>query len=197
MTLDIAVSESAYLEGKAKWEQWHARFTGEYMAPLGVTQLAMLGASLTPEVRAQLEQMNPQALADLNRTLQLAPDFAQALHTRGVLYRQMKQFDVAINDLSTAIDLTPQNPVLYKDRGTAYYLSQQLGAPVQRGQVVHRNAREVVVLDVVVGAQEDAVPQQGARPHERAPVGGIVGVDVVVLPEAVERERDGKHQEDG
>ena len=67
--------------------------------------------------------------------------------------------------------------------------------PLQRRQPVERHAGEVVVLEMVVRVEECEVPEPVAA-HQRAPLRRIGGVDVVVLAEAVQRERDREDEED-
>ena len=64
--LDISHSESSFLEGKAKYERFQKEFLGRFHAPLGVAQLAMMSAAITPEVKEQLAAMNPQATQDFD-----------------------------------------------------------------------------------------------------------------------------------
>src|SRR4030095_8489413 len=46
-----------------------------------------------------------------------------------------------------------------------------------------------------VGVQEHEVPEPVAT-HERAPLRGVRGIDVVMLAETIQRERDGEDEED-
>src|SRR5205823_4659839 len=66
---------------------------------------------------------------------------------------------------------------------------------VEAPQVVERNAREVVVLEVVSRREVPEVPE-AAGPDDRTPLGGIGRIDRVVLAEPVQSERDREDQED-
>ena len=66
---------------------------------------------------------------------------------------------------------------------------------LQLGQPVERHAGVVVVLEMVVRVEEREVPEPVAA-HQRAPLRRIGGIDVVMLPEAIEREGDGEDEED-
>ena len=63
-------------------------------------------------------------------------------------------------------------------------------------QPVERHAGEIVVLQMVVRIQEREIPEP-VPAHERAPLGRIVRVDVVVLAEAVQGEGDRKTKNTG
>ena len=71
---------------------------------------------------------------------------------------------------------------------------ERLQRALQRRQPVERHAGEIVMLEMVVGIQEREIPEPVAA-HQRAPFRRIVRIDVVVLPETVQRERDRKHEE--
>ncbi len=67
---------------------------------------------------------------------------------------------------------------------------------LQRRQPVERHAGEIVMLEMVVGVQKRKIPEP-VPAHQRAPFRGVVGIDVVVLAEAIQRKRDRKHEEHG
>jgi tetratricopeptide (TPR) repeat protein len=64
-----------------------------------------------------------QAIADYDRALELVPDDAAALMSRGFLHFQLKDHDRAIADFSRVIELSPDSAVAYNNRG---YNLQQL-----------------------------------------------------------------------
>ena len=67
--------------------------------------------------------------------------------------------------------------------------------PLQRRQPVERHAGKVVVLEMVVRVEEREVPEPVAA-HQRAPLGRVRWIDVVVLAEAVQGERNRENEED-
>src|SRR6185436_20117493 len=62
-------------------------------------------------------------------------------------------------------------------------------------QTIQRNAREVMVFEVVIGVQEREIPEPVSL-HQRSPLRRIVRIDVVMLAEPVQGEGDRKHEED-
>ena len=61
------------------------------------------------------------AIVDLNKAIQLDPNFAVAYNNRGSAYNDLKQYDKAIVDYTKAIQLDPNYAVAYNNRGNAYY----------------------------------------------------------------------------
>jgi Flp pilus assembly protein TadD len=53
---------------------------------------------------------NEEALVDLDRALQLAPDDPYALTGRGVAYRNLGRNEEAVRDLDRALQLAPDTP---------------------------------------------------------------------------------------
>ena len=49
------------------------------------------------------------ALPDFNRALELNPEYVSAYIRRGMTYRNMEQYDQAIQDYNKAIKLNPKN----------------------------------------------------------------------------------------
>jgi len=49
------------------------------------------------------------ALADLNRAIELNPEYAWAIAHRGRTYQAMKRYDDALADLNRAIELDPSD----------------------------------------------------------------------------------------
>jgi len=60
------------------------------------------------------------AMIDLNKTLELKPDEADALHNRGRLYYERKNFDKALADFDRAIQIHPWRSDYYKNRIIVY-----------------------------------------------------------------------------
>ena len=65
---------------------------------------------------------------------------------------------------------------------------------LELGQAIERHAREIVMLEVVIRVQVREVPEPAAA-HQRAPLGRIARVDVVVLAQPIESEGDREHEE--
>ena len=61
-----------------------------------------------------------KALAHYNETLKLEPDCVEAYHNRGAIYRDIGEFDLAIQDFNIAIDLEPGYANAYNNRGMTY-----------------------------------------------------------------------------
>jgi len=62
-----------------------------------------------------------EAIADLNRTIELNPRFAKAFFNRAELYSQEARFEQAIQDYDKAIELAPDDPASHNSRGYANY----------------------------------------------------------------------------
>ena len=63
---DVLDSESAYMEGKATWEEFLTKFSTQFFAPQLKSTMRMILASLSPEERSLLE---PQAISRLEKFL--------------------------------------------------------------------------------------------------------------------------------
>ena len=55
----------------------------------------------------RMERYDEEALADLNRAIELNPEDASALASRGRIYWAMRRDDEALADLNRAIELDP------------------------------------------------------------------------------------------
>ena len=60
------------------------------------------------------------AISDLNRAIQLNPDFADAYYNRGVLYAKQGESQLALSDYNRAIQLNPDYAGAYYNRGNLY-----------------------------------------------------------------------------
>ncbi|MEO0778567.1 MAG: tetratricopeptide repeat protein [Bacteroidota bacterium] len=85
--------------------------------------------------RALLRKQNSDdegALQDYNRIIDLAGEnYLEAFLNRGLTRSMLGAFQGAINDLNTAIEAFPNEADLYKNRGNAFLLSQQLPEAIQ------------------------------------------------------------------
>jgi len=67
----------------------------------------------------------PQALADLNKAIELDPKLAQAYGLRGLLHMISNQYPQALADYNKAIELDPKYAPAYLNRGLVYQKSKQ------------------------------------------------------------------------
>ena len=72
-----------------------------------------------------------RALQDLDRALQLNPDFAYFQAVRGSLYLEKGDLDSAIQDFDEALELDPNSGNVYNDRGIAYERKGDLARAMQ------------------------------------------------------------------
>jgi len=61
-----------------------------------------------------------QAIVDFGRAIELQPDFAKAYTSRGFLYAEQGEYDLAIADYNKAIELRPDFAEVYWSRGRAH-----------------------------------------------------------------------------
>ncbi|MGB2853503.1 MAG: tetratricopeptide repeat protein, partial [Dehalococcoidia bacterium] len=61
-----------------------------------------------------------EALADLNRAIEIRPDYAQALNNRGITYGKLERYDEALADYSRALELRPDYAESLYNRGVTY-----------------------------------------------------------------------------
>jgi protein O-mannosyl-transferase len=66
------------------------------------------------------------AMADLEKSLRIKPDEADALHTRGALFFKQKNFDRAFADFDRSIVIRPWRTDYYKNRCVAYRIVGRL-----------------------------------------------------------------------
>ena len=59
--MDIVNAESAYLDGRAKFEEWKINFEREWYRPYGIQALRILVNTLTEEQKTELRQADPEA----------------------------------------------------------------------------------------------------------------------------------------
>ena len=64
--------------------------------------------------------MFDRALEDANRSLELKPDYPEALDTRGTAYMGKGEYRLALDDFNRAIKLAPSRPDMYKSRAALY-----------------------------------------------------------------------------
>jgi hypothetical protein len=63
MAVTISSAEDAYLSGQAKFDEWKAKFEGDWYSPAAMTMVATLIGNMGQQERAMLEKMNPEAYA--------------------------------------------------------------------------------------------------------------------------------------
>lgn len=64
------------------------------------------------------------ALADLDKSIHLFDEYAEAYSLRGVVYFHLKKSDLALQDMNKALDLEPENPYRYSSRA---YIRASMG----------------------------------------------------------------------
>ena len=68
------------------------------------------------------------AVGNYSRAIRLDPGYAEALYSRGVLYwREMGQYDSAIQDLTRVLELEPTRTLAYFNRALAYKMQNEPG----------------------------------------------------------------------
>jgi tetratricopeptide (TPR) repeat protein len=65
-------------------------------------------------------QRYDEALADLNRAIELDPSYAWAIGRRGETYQDLERYDEALADLNRAIELDPSYAWAIGHRGETY-----------------------------------------------------------------------------
>lgn len=66
------------------------------------------------------------ARMDFNRAIDYRPRMADAYNFLGIHYTQLKEFDYAYEALDSALELEPQHPYAYLNRGIAEYYDRRL-----------------------------------------------------------------------
>ena len=66
------------------------------------------------------EKQADPALLDINKAIELNPEYADAYAVRGRLLNAMKKFERAVGDCSKAIGLDPKNAIALGQRALAY-----------------------------------------------------------------------------
>lgn len=97
----------------------------EVSASRGLVTTGPGGQMVTPIDKPALRPINTSTsvLTDLNRTIELAPEFAYAYYNRALLYGQTGEVEAALRDYNRAIALAPRLVEAYYNRGLLY-LSQ-------------------------------------------------------------------------
>lgn len=60
MTLTIKTAENAWLEGRARFQEWVQQDEADWFEPLGRSLMALLVSRMAPEELEALAMMNPQ-----------------------------------------------------------------------------------------------------------------------------------------
>src|SRR5512140_824220 len=109
--------------------------------------------------------------------------------------RRLPENGVPVRMRHAILDDPPAEELAVGARRDALLREEGLEGGVQGGKAVEGNGRKVMVLEVEVRPEVDELPERRAR-HPRAPLRGLFGHDVVVLPEAVEGERGREDEQD-
>src|SRR5664279_3577702 len=109
--------------------------------------------------------------------------------------RRLPEISVPVRMRHAILHDPPAKKLAVRARRDALRREEGLEGGIQGGEAVEGHGRKVVMLEVEVRPEVDELPERRAG-HPRAPLGGLEGHDVVVLPEAVESERRGKDEKD-
>ena len=60
-----------------------------------------------------------EAIADFNRSIEIAPEYPDAYLNRGIAYEGKKLWQRAIADYDRVLEISPQDPVAFNNRGNA------------------------------------------------------------------------------
>ncbi|MBE9044197.1 tetratricopeptide repeat protein [Pleurocapsales cyanobacterium LEGE 10410] len=60
-----------------------------------------------------------EAIADFNRSIEIAPEYPDAYLNRGIAYEGKKLWERAISDYNHVLEISPQDPVALNNRGNA------------------------------------------------------------------------------
>jgi len=94
----LAAFEAAVANDPSKWKYYHNR-------------------SVSYAESGQLEK----ALADVNKVLEMQPNFATAHYNRGELYFQLGRLEDAINSYNQTLRISPRDSAAYNSRGFVHY----------------------------------------------------------------------------
>lgn len=70
------------------------------------------------------------AIEEYTKSIELAPQLAEAYYNRGVTYHTKGNLDLAIADYDQAIELDPQLAKAYYNRGVTYHTKGDLGRAI-------------------------------------------------------------------
>src|SRR6266567_1833260 len=90
------------------------------------------------------EKKVDECLPLLNRALELTPDDAAAYTSRGAVYRQLQEYQQALEDYAHAIELDPSNAYSYAGRGMTYlHLKNAVRAQADLSLACGRDPRNI------------------------------------------------------
>ncbi len=59
------------------------------------------------------------AIADFNRSIEIAPEYPDSYLNRGIAYEGQKRWDLALADYNRVLEIAPEDPIAYNNRGNA------------------------------------------------------------------------------
>lgn len=65
------------------------------------------------------QQKLEDAIADFDRSINIAPQYPDAYLNRGIAYEGQQNWDLALADYNRVLEISPQDPVAYNNRGNA------------------------------------------------------------------------------
>ncbi len=95
----------------------------------GLEEETAVGYLERAKVRVSKDR-NEEAVADLDRAIELEPELAEAWRERGYVRSRLKDYERAIADLSRALELDPDDASAWFHRGYTYGRKNELGASV-------------------------------------------------------------------
>jgi tetratricopeptide (TPR) repeat protein len=104
-------------------EEADEQFPEDQQAPEDTDQQVQEDAERGETYR--LAKRYEEALADLDRAIELNPDYAGAIAQRGLSYRDMGRYEEALADLDRAIELNPDYAWAIAQRGQTYRLAKR------------------------------------------------------------------------
>jgi len=86
----------------------------------GISYRTLANAYYSRGVTYKAHEDYQRALADLDRAIELNPQYTDAYHNRGAIYLDLKDYSRAVVELDRAIELNPKDALAYSNRGIAY-----------------------------------------------------------------------------
>ncbi len=114
------------------------------------------------------EQQDQEALQAFEQAIQIDPNYVRAVHGRGVILVQMKEYQKAQESFEQACKLAPDNAKIYLDLGELYYILEDYEkARIYYKKAVQLNsAYETIYFGKVDALLRRAYPFEYQRDYE-------------------------------